>query len=150
MNAISNLRQFAYGLALLGALATLFWIQQQRIKLADSATRHAIEREATAQETVQRHRLSAETLRSTLNSEREAQTLLRTTHNQLRQSLASRQQQIEDLKRENKELQDWAAQPLPDLARRLRERPALTGADAYRQWMSGRGALPVTGDTSEK
>lgn len=150
MNAISNLRQLAYGLALLGAMALLLWAQQQRIKLADSETRHAIEQAAAAQETAERHRLSAETLRSTLNEERQAQTLLRTTQNQLRQSLASRLQQIENLKRENKELQDWAAQPLPDLARRLRERPAFASADAYRQWLSGRGALPVTSDTSEQ
>jgi LysB family phage lysis regulatory protein len=150
MTAISSLRQLVYGLALLGSLALLLWAQQQRIKLADSATRHAIGREATAQEAAERHRLSAETMLNTLNDERQAQTRLRTTQNQLRQSLASRQQQIEELKRENKELQDWAAQPLPDLARRLRQRPALTGADAYHQWMSGRGALPVAGDTTEQ
>lgn len=150
MTAISGLRQLVYGFALLGSLALLLWAQQQRFKLADSATRHAIVREATAQEAAERHRLSAESLRSTLNDERQAQTRLRTTQNQLRQSLASRQRQIEELKLENKELQDWAAQPLPDLARRLRERPALIGADAYRQWMSSRGALPVTRDPTEQ
>ena len=150
MIAISSLRQLVYGLALLGSLMVLLWAQQQRIKLADSSTRHAVEREATARETAERHRLTAESLRSSLDDERQAQTRLRTTQNQLRQSLASRQRQIEELKLENKELQDWAAQPLPDLARRLRERPALIGADAYRQWMSGRGPLPVAGDTTEQ
>ena len=150
MTAISRLRQLLYGLALLGSLVLLLWAQQQRIKLADSAAQYATEREATANEATERHRLSAETLRSTLNDERQAQIQLRTTQNQLRQSLASRQRQIEELKRENRELQGWAAQPLPDLARRLRERPALTGADAYRQWMSGRGALPVTRDPTEQ
>lgn len=150
MTAISSLRQLVYGMALLGSLALLLWAQQQRINLADSASQHAVEREATARETAERHRLTAESLRSSLDDERQAQTRLRTTQNQLRQSLGSRQRQIEELKLENKELQDWAAQPLPDLARRLRERPTLTGADAYHQWMSGRGALPVAGDTTEQ
>ena len=31
---------------------------------------------------------------------------------------------------ENKAFQDWADQPLPDAARRLRDRPAIIGADA--------------------
>lgn len=150
MTAISSLRQLVYGLALLGSLMVLLWAQQQRIKLADSSTRHAVEREATARETAERHRLTAELLRSSLDNERQAQTRLRSTQNQLRQSLASRQRQIEELKLENKELQDWAAQPLPDVARRLRERPTLVGADAYRQWMSSRGALPVTRDPTEQ
>lgn len=143
---MSTLRQALYGLALFSALALLLWGQQQRIKLADGDTARAIEREARANSTADRHRLTAETLRDTLNDERQAQARLRDTHNQLRQNLASRQRQIEDLKRENKDLNDWAARLLPDLARRLRERPALTGADAYRQWLSGRSAVPAASD----
>lgn len=146
---MTTLRQALYGLGLFGALTLLIWAQQQRIKLADSATHRAEEREATARETAERYRLTADILRDTLKDERQAQTQLRGFHNQLRQSLANRQRQIEDLKRENTELQGWAAQPLPDVARRLRERPALTGADAYRQWLSGRGALPDASDPSE-
>ena len=71
---------------------------------------------------------------------------LRSLHDQLRQGLVRREQQIEVLKRENSTLRDWATQPLPDIARRLRERPALTGADAYRQWLSGGGSVPIAGD----
>lgn len=149
MTGFDRLRQILFGLALFAALALLVWAQQQRIKVADSATHRAEEREATANEAAERYRLNADTLRKTLKDERQAQAHLRDTHNQLRQSLASRQRQIEELKRENKELQDWAVQPLPDLARRLRKRPAVIGADAYRQWLSGRSALSVAGDTTE-
>ena len=77
---------------------------------------------------------------------REAQASLRTQQDQLRQGLANRERTIEALKRENTELRDWAAKPLPAAARRLRERPALAGADAYRQWLSGRSAVPSAGD----
>jgi len=146
---MTTLRQALYGLALFCALTLLVWAQQQRIKLADSATHRAEEREATANQTAELHRLTANILRDILNDERQAQARLRDTHNQLRQSLANRQRQIEELKRENKELQAWAAQPLPSLARRLRERPAVTGADAYHQWLSGRGAVPAPGDPAE-
>ena len=147
---MTTLRQALYGLALFSALTLLVWAQQQRIKVADGAKQRAEEREATANEAATQHRLIAETLRDTLNEERQAQIRLRDTHNQLRQSLATRQRQIEELKRDNKELQNWALQPLPDLARRLRERPALTGTDAYRQWLSGRSAVPVASDPTEQ
>lgn len=88
----------------------------------------------------------ADTLATELAAERSAQAKLRTTQDILRAELARRHSQIEDLKHENQELRDWAAQPLPAAARRLRERPALTGADAYQDWLSGRGAVPPAGD----
>jgi len=88
----------------------------------------------------------ASALATRLTAERTAQAGLRTTQDELRAELARRHSQIEDLKRENQELRDWAAQPLPAAARRLRERPAIAGADAYRDWLSGRGAVPPAGD----
>ena len=140
---MSALRQMLYGLALLGALALLIWGQQQRIAVAKQATALAQINAKTARDEAARNLTSATILRNTLAQERQAQSQLRSLHDQLRQGLARREQQIEVLKRENTVLRDWAAQPLPDVARRLRERPALTGADAYRQWLSGRGAVPT-------
>ena len=141
------LRQALYRLALLGALALLIWGQQQRIAVAKQVTTLAQKDAKTARDEAARNLTTATTLRSTLNQERQAQSQLRSLHDQLRQGLIRREQQIEVLKRENSALRDWAAQPLPDAARRLRERPALTGADAYRQWLSGSGAVPTTGDS---
>ena len=146
---MTALRQALYGLALLGALALLVWGQQQRIAVAKQATALAQIDANTARDEAARNLTSATTLRHTLNQERRAQNQLRSLHDQLRQGLARREQQIEVLKRENTALRDWAAQPLPDVARRLRERPALTGADAYRQWLSGGGAVPTAGDPPE-
>ena len=146
---MSALRQMLYGLALLGALALLIWGQQQRIAVAKQATALAQINAKTARDEAARNLTSATILRNTLAQERQAQSQLRSLHDQLRQGLARREQQIEVLKRENTVLRDWAAQPLPDVARRLRERPALTGADAYRQWLSGGGAVPTTGDSPE-
>lgn len=143
---MSTLRQALYGIALLGALALLIWGQQQRINVAEGNTELAKAAAKTARADADRNLTTANTLTNTLKQERDAQSALRTQQDQLRQGLAKRERTIEELKLENAELRTWATQPLPDVARRLRERPALTGADAYRQWVSGRGAVPVAGD----
>lgn len=143
---MSTLRQALYGIALLGALALLIWGQQQRINVAEGSTELAKAAAKAARADADRNLTTANTLTNTLKQERDAQSALRTQQDQLRQGLAKRERTIKELKLENAELRTWATQPLPDAARRLRERPALTGADAYRQWMSGRGAVPVAGD----
>ena len=147
---MSTLRQVLYGIALLCALALFVWGQQQQIAVATQATALAQKDAKTAREDATRNLTNANTLQNTLNQERQAQSQLRSLHDQLRQGLTLREQQIEVLKRENTALRDWTAQPLPDVARRLRERPALTGADAYRQWLSGRGAVPAAGDRAQQ
>ena len=143
---MNPLRQALYGIALLGALALLIWGQQQRINIAKGKTERAESIAATALEDAARSLTTAKALTTTLQQERDAQRGLRSQQDLLRQGLAKRERTIEELKRENAELRDWAAQPLPDTARRLRERPAFTGAAAYRQWLSGRGALPSASD----
>ncbi|NMY05987.1 LysB family phage lysis regulatory protein [Pseudomonas sp. WS 5059] len=143
---MSTLRQALYGIALLGALALLIWGQQQRINVAEGKTELANAAAKAARADADRNLTTANTLTNTLKHERDAQSALRTQQDQLRQGLAKRERTIEELKRENAELRTWATQPLPDAARRLRERPALTGAAAYRDWLSGRGAVPTAGD----
>lgn len=145
---MSTLRQALYGIALLGALALLIWGQQQRINVAEGNTVLAKAAAKTARADADRNLTTANTLTTTLKQERDAQSALRTQQDQLRQGLAKRKRTIEDLKRENAELRNWADQPLPDAARRLRERPALTGAAAYRDWLSGRSAVRPAGDQS--
>ena len=147
---MSTLRQVLYGIALLCALALFVWGQQQRIAVATQAMALALQDAKTVREDAARNLTNANTLQNTLNQERQAQSQLRSLHDQLRQGLTLREQQIEVLKRENTALRDWAAQPLPDVARRLRERPTLTDADAYRQWLSGRGAVPAAGDRAQQ
>ncbi|MBX8835988.1 Rz-like lysis system protein LysB [Enterobacter sp. Y17] len=55
--------------------------------------------------------------------------------------LRHRQHRIEELKRENEDLRRWADTPLPADIIRLRERPALAGGAAYRQWLSQSDAV---------
>ena len=49
---------------------------------------------------------------------------------------------IEELKRENEDLRRWADTPLPADIIRLRDRPALAGGAAYREWLSKSDAVP--------
>ncbi|MCF4998783.1 LysB family phage lysis regulatory protein [Pseudomonas syringae] len=143
---MSPLRQALYGLALLGSLALLIWVQETRIDVAEGKIGRAEDAAKTARDDADRNLKTANTLIDTLKQERDAQSNLRAQQDQLRQSLAKRERTIEELKLENDELRNWADQPLPDAARRLRERPALTGAAAYRDWLSGRSAVPPAGD----
>lgn len=147
---MSTLRQALYGIALLGALALLIWGQQQRIDVAESQTERAKDAAKTAREDANRNLSTANTLKASLQQERDAQSALRTQQDLLRQGLAKRERTIKELKLENAELRKWAAQPLPDAARRLRERPTFIGAAAYRDWLSGRGAVSVAGDQSSQ
>jgi hypothetical protein len=111
-----TLRQGLYSAALLGALALLLWGSYQRIEVEQGRTNLVQEKLDTVNARV----------------ERDATTIT---------TLDVRKQQIKELKRENAELREWAAAQLPAAARRLRQRPAITGADAYRDWLSGRNAL---------
>ncbi|MCU5773076.1 Rz-like lysis system protein LysB [Erwiniaceae bacterium BAC15a-03b] len=64
------------------------------------------------------------------------QTRLYATAEDTHALLRKRQQKIEDLTRENDELKRWAATTLPDVISRLRQRPAFTGGEDYRKWLS--------------
>lgn len=55
--------------------------------------------------------------------------------------LRQRQRRIEELKRENEELRHWSDTPLPPDVIRLRDRPALAGGAAYREWLSENNAV---------
>lgn len=133
-------------LGLLASLAAYTWgIAQQRDLAEAAAVRAAEQRDVAAEQRDQMIERAAR-LAAQLDVERAAQQLLRETHDQLRGDLRRRQYQIEELKRENHELREWAAQPLPDAARRLRERPVIVGAGAYRQHLSRGDALPAAGE----
>lgn len=62
---------------------------------------------------------------------------------QTSEQLRQRQRRIEELKRENEDLRRWADAPLPADIIRLRERPALAGGAAYREWLSQSDAVPL-------
>lgn len=143
---MSTVRQALYGVALLAAIALLIWTQSLRIEVAGKNVELANQEAGTARDRATRSEATTAQLLTSLQEERTAQSALRSVQDQLRLGLAARQRTIEDLKRENAELRLWADQSLPDAARRMRERPAFTGAAAYRDWVSGRSAMHPVGD----
>lgn len=70
------------------------------------------------------------------------QTRLYAAAEDTRSLLHQRQNRIEELKRENEDLRRWADTLLPPDVVRLRERPAITGGAAYREWLSKGDAVP--------
>ncbi|HEC5301698.1 TPA: Rz-like lysis system protein LysB [Enterobacter asburiae] len=131
-------RALAVMLALV--LAALVW-QSWRLNNA----RHAIEAQSEALETKtqalakKNSQLIGLSILTETNSR--AQMRLYASAEQTTAMLHNRQHRIEELKREKEDLRRWADTPLPADIIRLRERPALTGGAAYREWLSESDAL---------
>jgi LysB family phage lysis regulatory protein len=131
---VTLLRQALYGVALLAALVLL-------------VHRHSLERDAlkARADAAEGERNTAiatmATLRRTLQAERDAHIRLRRDQDALTRLTEARKRMIKELTREHEAFKAWADVPLPDVARRLHQRPALTGAAAYREWLSRRSAL---------
>ncbi|WJM86074.1 Rz-like lysis system protein LysB [Dickeya chrysanthemi] len=59
-------------------------------------------------------------------------------------ALSERQKTVARLQHENETLKRWADTDLPADIIRLRQRPALSGGRAYREWLSQTDSLPVS------
>lgn len=146
-----DLRSGALSLALAAGItiAAWGWWQRTQLLIAQQGAEGLAQQLETVQGEARRNLDTATQLQSTLKQEREAQARLLRLQGALRGGLAERERLIEDLKHENKELREWADQPLPDTARRLRKRPAIVGADAYRQWLSSGSTVPTAGNGAD-
>lgn len=65
---------------------------------------------------------------------------------ELERTASNRLVRIQELQHENDQLHEWADTRLPNGVIRLRERPAVTGADAYRQSLPDAAALHAPGE----
>lgn len=138
---MSTLRQIALGIALIAAIAGLIWSQQTRLESAQGAKVTAEQQAEQAQQKIGQRDTVIHQLQGNIEQERTAQIGLRNQQAQLQQQLRQRERTIEDLKHENEELRQWADVPLPDAARRLRQRPAITGAASYYDHLSRSNAV---------
>ena len=138
---MTTARQFIYGLALVAALCLLIWTQQQRITAAEARADLATQRQLTLEQRNERQAATIVRLGGEVAAQRADQLSLQQTTSDLHQAHATDQLKKKDRQRHDPPLQNWADQPLPDAARRLHQRPAITGAAGYRQWLSSRDAL---------
>lgn len=143
---MSTVRQVLLGGALLLALGVLLWTQHLRTQAEDARAELDGQRLQQAEQRIERQAQTITQLDQALITERTAQAALRTLQNQLRRGLAERERTIKELSHEDPGIRAWVAEPLPGAARGLRERPALTGAAAYRDWLSRSGAVQPAGD----
>lgn len=135
------LRPWMQSMLLIITLALAVWIQQRRIDTAQAQADLATERLQTAQQRNARQAATITRLTSEVAAQRLDQLALQQTIADLHQAHATDQLKKKERRREDPTHATWAAQPLPDAARRLHERPAITGAAGYRQWLSSRDAL---------
>jgi len=143
---VTTLRQAAYGLALLLAIALLIWGSYQQSQATQARAKADAERIATLEQRSARQAQTIINLGADIAAQRLAQQSLQNTRADLQQANAVHQVQKKEIVRNDPPAQNWAAQPLPALTRRLHERPAITGAAGYRAVLSGRNALhPATG-----
>ncbi|RRO01877.1 LysB family phage lysis regulatory protein [Pectobacterium aquaticum] len=88
------------------------------------------------------------TLQSNARRNEQAQAELRRKLSQAGQLAASRDNTITRLLNENADLRRWYGTALPDDIKRLHQRPAFDGPDAYLRWLSESNELPDTGQQS--
>nr|WP_181919211.1 Rz-like lysis system protein LysB [Alkalilimnicola ehrlichii] len=132
-------------LALIALLGLALHIQNLRLDTARARQEQAMQQRDTAQAALtkaneileRQQQLAAEHARQRAEQLAEQQRLER--------ELADRTRHIRRLHSENEKLRAWADAVMPEPVIRLRERPALTGADAYRQRLRDTDALPATG-----
>lgn len=138
---MTALRPWMQSMLLIITLALAVWIQQQRIDAAQAQADLATERLQAAQQRNARQAATITRLTGEVATQRLDQLALQQTLSDLRQAYATDQLKKKERRREDRTHATWAAQPLPDAASRLHQRPAITGAAGYRQWLSGRDAL---------
>lgn len=144
------LRPWMQSMLLIITLALAVWIQQQRIDTAQAQADLATERLQTAKQRNTRQAATITRLTGEVATQRLDQLTLQQTLSDLRQAYATDQLKKKERRREDPTHATWAAQPLPDAARRLHQRPAITGAAGYRQWLSGRDALHAEPGSAEQ
>ena len=148
---MTTLRQSLFGLALLGALALLLWSTYRQHQAALARAERDADRITTLQQRNTRQANAIIRMGGELASQRLAQQSMQIAQADVRQQHAASQIQKQETRRNDQTFADWSAQPLPAAARRLHERPALTGADAYRTWLSRRNALqPAASSATEQ
>ncbi|SDI36931.1 phage lysis regulatory protein, LysB family [Pseudomonas flavescens] len=143
---MSTLRQAAYGLALLVAIALLIWGSYQQSQAAQARAKADAGRIATLEQRSARQAQTIITLGADIAAQRLAQQSLQNTRADLQQANAVHQMLKKETVRNDPPAQNWAAQPLPALTRRLHQRPAITGTAGYRAFLSSRNTLqPAAG-----
>ena len=136
--------------ALIVGLGLSGWALWQRGNAATERADRIAQQRDTAQQENQRRQVVIDALWDNarrLESQRRA---LAEQQTELARTASNRLEQIQELQRDNDEIREWAGTRLPADVIRLRQRPAVTGADPYRQSVRDPGALHATGQSPDQ
>ncbi|SFB12195.1 phage lysis regulatory protein, LysB family [Collimonas sp. OK607] len=125
-----------------GALCVVIYVQRDGLAAARERAERA-EQEIGQRDTV----ITALTDAATRNGKAAAK--LQTAHDRISATLTERENLIESLLHDDPTLRNWADTALPDAVARLREHPAATGADDYRQRLPSDHPLQPAGDGAQ-
>lgn len=127
-------RQSILQLAIIGLLGYSAWQSYQRASLQS-----AIAQEQKKQlQGMEQLLTSIQGQQAAINSQSGA---ILSQQAALRGTLAQRQAEFRKLEQHVQEIRDWSLGELPDTVQRLRERPAVTGAQAYHDSVRSSGPL---------
>ncbi|SPJ33421.1 hypothetical protein KSP9073_01430 [Kushneria phyllosphaerae] len=131
--------------ALIAGLTLGGWALWQRGNAANDRADRIAQQRDTAEQENQRRQVVIDALWDNarrLESQRRA---LDEQQTELTRTASNRLEQIREIQRDDTDTKDWADTRLPDAVIRLRQRPAVTGADAYRQSVRNPDALHPAG-----
>ncbi len=131
---VSALAPYAVSLA----LAVILWFQHGQIASQDIALK-------AYGEIIKGQASDLENLAGRIAGQRADLVQLELTQEGFRNALDRRIFDFNRLKNENPEIRNWADAVLPDPVARLRERPALTGSEAYAEFLRSRDAVQPAG-----
>lgn len=134
-------------LALVACMA-LVGVQQYRLKAAEAS--HVSAQLIDARNRADRADQQLKAISENAADRDRASADLRDLLADLRSSNQQSKELFERLKRENKNLRDWAAAELPAAAISLRTRPEIVGAGQYRAWLSARNRMPIAAEPSDE
>lgn len=128
---------------LIAILAGVAWLQHGQVSALDETV-------ASYKDSLEHARADLKNVVDATASNARGLAALQSTQNSFRASLSQREADIGALQRENKEIRAWADGLLPHDIAGMRAHPALTGADAYAEFLSGRDAVRAPGDGADQ
>ncbi|PKH63463.1 MULTISPECIES: Rz-like lysis system protein LysB [unclassified Halomonas] len=128
-------------LAILGLVLLVTWALWQRTNAAEARADLAEQQLAASLQREAQNKVVINALWDNARRQANQRRALAQQQASLARTASDRLATIEELHRENETLRAWATTRLPDAVSRMRQRPAVTGADAYHQ--SVRDAEPL-------
>ena len=123
------IRRYLIGIGAAGIIAGVLYFQHNQ--LVEQRERAAVAEQVSKDRLATLTHLQEQHQRQTL-----AFTALAKTSTAIKNAISNRDATIRRLERENDQYRQWADTLLPAAAQRLRQRPALAGADDYQHYLS--------------